>query len=53
LNINNFKIIEAMGLKILHGSPFELHYLRIKVHEILPRGSKVIIGEHTGRETDW
>jgi hypothetical protein len=42
-----------MGLKLLHRSPFEWHYLRTKFHEILPSGSKVISGGHTDRQTDW
>jgi PIN domain nuclease of toxin-antitoxin system len=49
LNLNNFKIIEAMGLKLLHRDPLEWHYLRTKFHEILPSGSKVISGGPTDR----
>jgi len=49
LNLNNFKMIEAMGLKLLHRGPLEWHYLRTKFHENLPSGSKVISGGHT----DW
>jgi hypothetical protein len=49
LNINNFKIIKAMGLKILHRGTFEWHYIRTKFHENLPSGSKVIGGGHTNR----
>jgi hypothetical protein len=44
-------MIEAMGLKLLHRAPFEYHYLRIKFHENLPSGSKVIAGGHTNRQT--
>jgi hypothetical protein len=35
-----------MGLKILHWGLLERHYLRTKVHEILPSGLKVIRGAH-------
>jgi hypothetical protein len=49
LNLNNFKMIEAMGLTLLHQGPFEWHYLRTKCHEILPCGSEVI----SGGQTDW
>jgi hypothetical protein len=34
-------MIEAMGLKRLHRSPLEWHYLRTKFHENLPSGLKV------------
>jgi hypothetical protein len=44
LNFNNFKIIEAIELKIMHQFPLEWHYLRTKFHEIIPSGSKVING---------
>jgi hypothetical protein len=45
LNLYNFKIIEAMGLKkLLRGDPLEWHYLRTRVHEILLSRSKVIMG---------
>jgi hypothetical protein len=46
-NLNNFKMIEAMGLNLLPRGPVKWHYLRIKFHEILPRGSKVISGGQT------
>jgi hypothetical protein len=52
LNLNNFKMFEVMGLKLLHRSPFEWHYLRTKFHEILPSGSKVISEGQTDRQTD-
>jgi hypothetical protein len=51
LNLNNFKMIEAMGLKICLRGPPEWHYFRTKFHEILPSGSKVISGGQT--QTDW
>jgi hypothetical protein len=41
-------MIEAMGLK-LHLRSLEWHYLRIKFHEDLPSGSKVISGGQTDR----
>jgi hypothetical protein len=49
LNLDNFKMIEVMGLKLLHQGLLEWHYLRTKFHETLPSGSKVI----TGGQTDW
>jgi hypothetical protein len=49
LNLNNFKLIEAKGLKILHRDPLEWHYFRTKFHENLPSGSKVISGGRTDR----
>jgi hypothetical protein len=45
LNRNNFKMIEAMGLKI------EWHYLPTKFNESLPCGSKVISRGHIDRQT--
>jgi hypothetical protein len=45
-------MIEAMGLKLLHGGPLEWHYLHRKFLENLPRGSEVINGGHTDRHTD-
>jgi hypothetical protein len=42
LHLNNYKTIEAMGLKVLHPGPLEWHYLCIKFHENLQNGSKVI-----------
>jgi hypothetical protein len=54
LNLNNFKIIEDVGLKIVAYSigTLEQHYLHTKFHENLPCGSKVISGGHTERQTD-
>jgi hypothetical protein len=49
LILNNFKIIEAMGLKLLHRGPLEWYYLRTKFHENVPRDSEVISGGHTDR----
>jgi hypothetical protein len=51
LNLNDFKMIEAMGLKRLHRGPLELHYLRTNFLEIVRNGSKVISGGDT--QTDW
>jgi hypothetical protein len=50
LNINNFKMTEAMRLKILHRDPLEWHYLHTKFHENRPNSSKVINGGHTDRQ---
>jgi hypothetical protein len=50
LSLNNFKMIEAMGLKILHLNSLDWHYLRTKFHENLPSGLEVISGGH--RQTD-
>jgi hypothetical protein len=47
LKLNNFKPIEAMGLKIMHRGPLEMHCFRTIFHENLPSGSKVIIGGRT------
>jgi hypothetical protein len=49
LNLNNFKMIEDMGLKLLHRGSLEWHYLRTKFHENLPSTTKIISGGHT----DW
>jgi hypothetical protein len=50
-NLNNFKIIGALGLELLHRGPLEWHYIRAKFHENLPSGSKVI--NRGLRQTDW
>jgi hypothetical protein len=47
LNINKFKVIEAMGLKLLHQGPFEYRYILTKFHENLLSGSEVISGRQT------
>jgi hypothetical protein len=50
LNLNNFKLIKATGLKkLLHQGLLEWHYLCTTFHENLPSGSEVISGGHTGR----
>jgi hypothetical protein len=49
MNLNHFKMVKDMGLKLLHRGPLEWHYLRTKFHEDLPGGSKVISGGHTDR----
>jgi hypothetical protein len=49
LNLNNFKMIAAMGLKLLHRGPLEWHYIHTKFHENLPSGSEVISGGRTDR----
>jgi hypothetical protein len=60
MNLSNFKIIEAMGLQIIHRGHLEWHSLCTKFHENLPSGPKVIGGggtqadrRHTDRQTDW
>jgi hypothetical protein len=49
--VYNLKMIEVMGLNILHQSPFEWHYFLITFHETLPSGSEVIRGGHTDKQT--
>jgi hypothetical protein len=51
LNLSNFKIIDAMGLELLHRGLLEWYYLLTKFHENLTSGSKVIIRRH--RQRDW
>jgi hypothetical protein len=51
-DLNNFKIIVAMGLKLLRVGPLEWHYLHTKFHENLRSGSKVINGGQTDRQFD-
>jgi hypothetical protein len=54
LNLNHFKMVEAMGLNItasLHQGPLECYHLPTKCHETIPRGSKVISGGHTDIQT--
>jgi hypothetical protein len=50
-NLNHFKMVEAMVLKILHWGPLEWQHLPTKFHENLPFVSKVISGGHTDRHT--
>jgi hypothetical protein len=50
-NFNKFKVIEAMGLKLLHRGPLEWHYFLNKFHDNLLSGSEIISGRH--RQTDW
>jgi hypothetical protein len=52
LNLINFEMIEAMGLKLLLQGPLEWHYLFAKFHENLPSGSNVINGGHTNIDTE-
>jgi hypothetical protein len=42
LNLNHCKMVEDMGLKLLHRGPLEWHHLPTKYHESLPSGSKVV-----------
>jgi hypothetical protein len=49
LNLINFEMIEAMGLKLLLQGPLEWHYLLAIFHQNLPSGSNVINGGHTDR----
>jgi hypothetical protein len=53
LNLNNFKLVEGVGLKLFHRGHLEWHYLGTKFHENLPSGSKVINGEQTDRLVIW
>jgi hypothetical protein len=50
LNLNNFKMIEAMGLKIAVSGLLEWNYLCICFHENVSSGSEVISGGHTDRQ---
>jgi hypothetical protein len=52
LNLNNCKVAETMGIKILHRGSLEWHYLRTKFHENLPCGSKFISGD-TQTDRHW
>jgi hypothetical protein len=52
LNLNNLKMIEALGLKKMHPGPLQWHYLHTKIYEDLPSGSRFINGWHTDRQTD-
>jgi hypothetical protein len=38
MNLDNFKMIETMGLKLLHRGPLEWHYICTKFHQNLPSG---------------
>jgi hypothetical protein len=49
MNLNNFKMIEAMGLKIISTRSPEWHHFPTKFHENIPSSSKVITGGHTDR----
>jgi hypothetical protein len=49
LNLNNSKIIEAMGLKIIASRSLECHCLHTKFHENLPSSSEVVSGGQTDR----
>jgi hypothetical protein len=51
LNLNNFKTIEAMGLKIAASGLLECNYLCTSFHENVPSGSEVISGTHTHTHT--
>jgi hypothetical protein len=51
LNLNNYKTIEAIGLKLMHRCPLEWLYLRTKFNEILPSSSKIISGGYSDRQT--
>jgi hypothetical protein len=44
LNLNNFKMIEAMGFKKNIASRSRWHCLHTKFHEDLPSGPEVISG---------
>jgi hypothetical protein len=51
LNLNNLKIIEAMGIKLLYQGSLEWNYLDIKFNENLLSGSEVIVGGGGGAHT--
>jgi hypothetical protein len=51
LNLNNFKVIEAIGLKLLLRGSLEWYYLRTKFYENLPSYSEVISWVHIERQT--
>jgi hypothetical protein len=51
MNFNNFKIIKAIRLILLHRRPLEWHYLHTKFHEKPQSGSEVIIGGPKDRQT--
>jgi hypothetical protein len=42
LNLNIFKVIEAVGLRFIASRSLEWHYMRTKFHENLPGGSEVV-----------
>jgi hypothetical protein len=44
LRLNHFKIVEDIGLKLLHQGHLEWQHLPTKFHENPPIGSKVISG---------
>jgi hypothetical protein len=50
-NLNHFKMVEDVGLKLLHRGSLEWHCLPTKYHENLPSGSKVSSGTHTHTQT--
>jgi hypothetical protein len=45
LNLNHFKMVQAMGLKLLHRGPLQWHRLPTKFNEKLPSGSNAITGD--------
>jgi hypothetical protein len=49
---NHFKMIDTVGLKLLHQGPLEWHHIPNKFHEALPIGTKVISEGHTQTGTD-
>jgi hypothetical protein len=51
LNLNYFKMVEDMRLKLLHWYPLEWYYLLAKFYESLLSSSKVISGTHTHTHT--
>jgi hypothetical protein len=44
LNLNHFKMVEDIGLKLLHRGPLEWHYLPIKYNEIYQAIQKLLVG---------
>jgi hypothetical protein len=52
LNVNNFKMVEAMGLKMTALRPSWTESPPYQFHENLPICSKVISGRHRHTETN-
>jgi hypothetical protein len=50
LNLNHFKMVEAMGSKLQHLSSLQWHHQLTKFHENLPIDSEVICGY---TQTEW
>jgi hypothetical protein len=44
LNLSNFEMIEAVGLRILHRGPLEWHYLLKNVIKLYQAVRKLLVG---------